>query len=234
MTKKSILIFLLICISIFIFGEETGSLSLSILPGGIVPFGDSTSYFTAGVGAGVSADLRLNSLPLLFFKLDTSYSYIPIRTKDGVSVYSATAGGGFNFNLIKKLNLAAYGTGGYFYSSLNDGSGDGGGNISLKGGLSVSYAFLPSFSLLGDVHYLYNFYLNQGLGLSIGASYTLPLQRRESTIDTRQTRPELLEATTNNKTGAGLIISSIKLDRIFPVLFKHYDDNSVGKVLIFQ
>ncbi len=234
MLKKPILLILLILTVVFISGEEIGNLSISLTPGASLPLGDSTSYFTTGGGVGLSADLRLNSLPLFFFKLDTAYSYIPIRTNDGVSVYSASAGGGVNFNLIQKLNLAAYGTGGYFYSSVTDGSGEGGGNISLKGGLSVSYAIFPSFSLLGDVHYLYNFYLNQGLGLSIGASFTLPLKRRERTIDTLPSRPELLEETTIKRTGKGLEISLIELNKIFPVLFKHYDDNPVGRVLLYN
>ena len=89
--KKYIFIILLIFTVVFISGEEIGNLSISLIPGASLPLGDSTLYYTAGGGAGLSANLRLNSLTLLFFKLDTAYFYIPIRTKDGVSIYSATA-----------------------------------------------------------------------------------------------------------------------------------------------
>jgi tetratricopeptide (TPR) repeat protein len=234
MNKKLILILLFNIFLVSLTGIEIDSLSISLLPGGVLPLGDSTSCFTAGGGVGVSADLRLTSFPLFFFKLDTTYSYIPIRTNNSVSVYSASAGGGVTFNISGKLNLAAYGTGGYFYSAVTDGSGEGGGNIALKGGLSLSLAISPALSILADAHYLYNFYLNQSLGLSIGASYTLPLTRRERPIDTLPSRPETLDETTIKRTGKGLEISSIELDRIFPVLFKHYDDNPVGRVLLYN
>ncbi|MCK5672463.1 MAG: hypothetical protein KAH95_03760 [Spirochaetales bacterium] len=77
MLKKSIFLFFLIITVVFVSGEEIGNLSISLTPGGVLPLGDSTSYFTVGGGAGLSADLRLNSLPLLFFKLDTAYSSFP-------------------------------------------------------------------------------------------------------------------------------------------------------------
>lgn len=220
---KKLIILILINISIVsLSGTEIGSLSISLLPGGVIPLGDSTSYFTAGGGVGVSADLRLNSLPFLFLKLDTAFSYLPIRTADGVSVYSAAIGGGLTFDISRKLNMAAYGTGGYFYSSVTDSSGEGGGNIALKGGVSASYIVSSSFSILGEFYYLQNFYLNQGIGISLGASYSLSL------------RPEPLEESTIKRTGKGLEISLIELSKIFPVLFKHYDDNPVGKVLLYN
>lgn len=234
MFKKLILIFLFNISIVSLSGTEIGSLSISLLPGGVLPLGDSTSYFTAGGGVGVSADLRLSSLPFLFLKLDTAYSHIPIRTEDHISVYSASAGGGVIFDISGKLNLAAYGTGGYFYSSVTDGSGEGGGNIALKGGLSLSYAISPAFSLVADAHYLYNFYLNQGIGLSLGVSYFLPSGRIDRRLDNLPVRPELLEESTIKRTGKGLEISLIELNKIFPVLFKHYDNNPVGRVLIYN
>ncbi|MCK5672462.1 MAG: hypothetical protein KAH95_03755, partial [Spirochaetales bacterium] len=133
-----------------------------------------------------------------------------------------------------KLNLAAYGTGGYFYSAVTDGSGEGGGNIALKGGLAVSYAVSPSFSLLGDVSYLYDFYFYQGLSASIGASYTLPINKIERVKTPSSIRPEPLEETTIKRTGKGLEISLIEINKVFPVLFKHYDDNPVGRVFLYN
>jgi tetratricopeptide (TPR) repeat protein len=171
---------------------------------------------------------------LFFLRMDSSYTYIPIVTKDVVSVYSVYAGGGVGISPLKKLNLCVYGTGGYFYSSVSDSSVSGGGNISLKGGLTASYALTSSFSIQGDMSYLYNFYLNQGLGLSLGVSYSFPINRSERTINTMPVKPEPLQETTIKRTGKGLEISSIDLDKIFPVLFKHYDDNPVGKVALYN
>ena len=53
-------------------------------------------------------------------------------------------------------------------------------------------------------------------------------------MDALPARPEPLGETTIKRTGKGLEISSIELNRIFPVLFKHYDDNPVGQVVIYN
>lgn len=234
MFKKLFLILLFnICI-VSLSCYEIGSLSISLIPGRVLPVGDSTSYFSAGGGIEVSADLRLNSFPFLFYKLDTAYSHIPIKTEDHVSVYTASAGGGVTFDIMKNLNLAVYGTGGYFYSSVSDGSGAGGGNIGLKGGGKLSYKISPSFSLLADVHYLNNFYLNQGIGLSLGTSYSFPLRRKEKNISDQPLKPELLIEPVKKHSGKGLEISHIEFTKIFPILFKNYDKKPVGTILIYN
>lgn len=122
-----VFLILLFLHAVFVSGDEIGEISFSITPGGVILLGESTSYFKTGAGVRLSVDLRLNSLPLFFLKLDSSYAYIPILTLDGVSVYSASAGVGINFNPLERLYLAVYGTGGYFYSFVTDGSGSGGG-----------------------------------------------------------------------------------------------------------
>ncbi len=127
--------------------------------------------------------------------------------------------------------------GGYFYSTVTGGSGIAGGNIVLKGGVSASYAITPSFALGLDTYYLYNFYLNQGISLSLSASYTFPLkmEAKPRIKNTLPVKPQpLKEEHAIKRTGKGLEITEIDLNRIFPVLFKHYDNNPVGKTVIYN
>ncbi len=92
----------------------------------------------------------------------------------------------------------------------------------------------PALSLTGDISYVYNFYLNQGLGLSLGASYSFPLNIRKKVRSPLPEKPQPLDETKVKRTGTGLELSTIELDKIFPVLFKHYDTNPVGKVVLYN
>ncbi len=100
----------------FIFRIRGGNRNLVCFPrsNGSYALGNSAASFGFGGGGGFSADLRLNTLPLFFFRLDSTYSYIPIATKDAVSVYSVTAGGGITYSPVNRLNLCAYGRGDTF------------------------------------------------------------------------------------------------------------------------
>ena len=232
--RISISIILLILVSLFIYSEDTGDLSFSITPGGNLPLGESATYFKLGGGAGLSTSFSLFSLPILSFKADLGYRYMPIRTKDGISILSAGGGLGINITPIKKLIVAAYSTGGYYYGILTDGSGAGGGNIYIQGGFSAYYSFLPSFSLGLDVHYVNNLSLYSGLGFSLGTAFHIPLEKtaRVKIEKALPEKPEPLETKPAKKTGEGLDISEISFEQVFPVLFKYYDTSPVGKAVL--
>ena len=127
--------------------EDPGTLSITLTPGGGVPVGDSASYFKFGGGASLSAGLSMAFLPLLSFRADLGYRYVPIRTQDGVSLLSLGVGAEGNFLLINKLTISPYVVGGYYYGFLTDGSRSSGGNIYVSGGLGAYYKILPSISL---------------------------------------------------------------------------------------
>ncbi len=234
----ALILIIFILNGVIVSGEETGRLSVSLSPSGVMPLGNSSESFGFGGGGGLSADLRLGTMPLFFFRLDSSYNYIPIVTKDAVSVYSVTTGGGITYSPLTRLNFRAYGTGGYFYSALTGDSGIAGGNIALKGGLSASYNITPSFAIGLDAYYFYNYYLNQGMGVSLSASYTFPINMeiKPRIKNTLPSKPQPLkeEKPAIKRTGKGLEIIEIDLEKIFPVLFKHYDSSPVGKAVIYN
>ena len=235
-SRISILIILLILVSLFVQSEDMGDLSFSLTPGGSLPLGESASDFKLGGGAGLSTSFSLSSLPLLSFKADLGYRYVPIRTKDGISIFSAGGGLGVNLTPIKKLTMSAYCTGGYYYGILMDGSGAGGGNLYIQGGLSAYYSFLPSFSLGLDVHYLNNLALYSGLGFSLGTAFHIPLKKtvRVKVEKALPEKPEPLETKPAKKTGEGLDVGEISFEQVFPVLFKYYDTHPVGKAVLYN
>lgn len=76
----------------------------------------------------------------------------------------------------------------------------------------VAYAFPPAIRLTGDVSYLYNFYLNQGLGVSPGDSYHITVYRTERIKSTLPEKPQPMDETKVKRTGSGLELNNIELD----------------------
>jgi len=231
--RITILIVLFMLVSLIIPGQDIGRLSFTLTPGGALPIGDSTSYFKLGGGAGLSAGLDFASFPLLFFKADLGYSYLPIETEYGVSLISAGIGAGHNFKLIDRLTISPYAGGGYYHGTVTDGSGTSGSNLYISGGLGVYYSLFPSFSLGLDFHYINNFALYSGLCLSLGTTFHLPLKKSDRVRIEKELpeKPQPLERKIFPK-GTMLGIGSIEFGSVFPVLFKYYDTNPVGKVVL--
>ena len=231
--RITILIVLFTLVSLIASGQDIGRLSLTLTPGGALPIGDSTSYFKLGVGAGLSAGLDLASFPLLFFKADLGYSYLPIETEFGVSLISAGIGAGRNFKLLDKLTISPYAGGGYYHGTVTDGSNTSGSNLYIAGGLGVYYSLLPFFSLGLDFHYRNNLALYSGLCISLGTTFHVPLKKSDRVRIEKELpeKPQPLEKKVLPK-GTMLGLGSIEFGSVFPVLFKYYDTNPVGKVVL--
>ncbi|MBA7484183.1 MAG: tetratricopeptide repeat protein [Spirochaeta sp.] len=231
--QKAILISLFLLVSLIAPGQDIGVLSFTLTPGGALPVGDSTSYFNAGGGAGLSAGLDLASFPLLFFKADLGYNYLPIETEYGVSLISAGIGAGHDFKLLDRLSISPYAGGGYYHGIVTDGSGTSGSDLYLAGGFGVYYSFLPSFSLGLDLHYINNFALYSGLCFSLGTTFHLPL-KKSTRVRVEKELPEKPQPLEEKKLpkGTKLGLDGIEFGSIYPVLFKYYDTHPVGKVVL--
>jgi len=232
MLKKIVVTVLLLSTVIYLHGLEFGELSISVTPVGVVPMGENASSFNTGGGADIAVDVDISSIPLVFLRTGLDYEYIPIITKDAVSVVSFSAGGGIKYLPFGKLTLAAFGTGGYYYGTMTGDVSSSGGNMVLSGGVSAYYNISPSFSLGLSVDYTSKTSLYSGVGLSLGTTiypgnFSSGRNQYGSSID-------LLEALSPGISGAGLDVDTISFNRIFPVLFKHYDSNPVGSVKLFN
>ncbi|MCK5198330.1 MAG: hypothetical protein KAR21_08265, partial [Spirochaetales bacterium] len=233
--KFTIILFTLLLLhAIFIYGEESEPFSIAVTPVGIIPFGENASSFKMGGGVDLAVDFSLGSIPFVFVRTSADYEYIPLASKDGLSIFSVSAGAGLKYTLFEKLTLSASGTGGYYYGFMTDNSGSSGGNISLSGGVSAFFNITPSFSLGISADYTSKTALYSSLGLSIGT--TIYPGRFGSSAGSNQYAPsvDLLEARSPGVSGSGLDIEIISFNQIFPVLFKHYDSNPVGSVKLYN
>lgn len=228
MAKKVLFFILLVCNFFYSYGDEAGEISISVNPGGLIPFGENSGLFKIGGGANIAFNFDLASLPFVFFKTSLDYEYIPIITKEAVSVLSVSGGGGFVFSPFEWVSLKAFGTGGYYYGFMTDGSNSGGGNLILSYGGSLQFNISPAFSIDLQVDYSIRKFLVDGIKAFIGTTI------RPKGFKSSQTAIDDLKILKTGKSGAGLDIESVKFNKIFPVLFKYYDNNPIGVVCIFN
>ncbi len=232
MSKNTIFVFLFILIIFNVYGSDSGEISISITPVGVIPIGENASSFTTGGGAGLAVDFGLTSLPFLFIRSELDYEYMPIETKDALSVFSVSAGAGLKYLPFEKLTLSAFGTGGYYYGSITGDSSSSGGNLVFSGGVSAYYNVSPAFSLGLSVDYTAKTALYDNLGLSIGT--TIYPGRFSDRSNQYGSSIDLLEALSPGVSGSGLDVETISFNQIFPVLFKHYDSSPVGSVKLYN
>lgn len=65
---------ILLIISVFyVHGADPGEVSISIIPGGVLPVGEYVSSFNMGGGAGLTVDFSLGSLPFVFIRTAADY-----------------------------------------------------------------------------------------------------------------------------------------------------------------
>jgi hypothetical protein len=254
--KKKVILFLFAFLSATLIGfsqsdeggsyrikSEQGALSLlsfHLTPGLNLPMGEDSDFFNLGGGVGIAGEYRLRKAPLFFISGNIDYNFMPVNFDTSVSVISFGAGGGINYELIPRLELKAFGSGGYFTSFLNDGTGPSSGNPFMHGGAGVHYFIIPALSLGLESAYTNYFGLYSGIGISLGVAYHLPAkgerpvekeEKKEKEKPPAAPKPEPLEEEAG---GEPLQIRDIAFEDIFPVFFKYYDDHPVGRATLLN
>jgi tetratricopeptide (TPR) repeat protein len=198
---------------------------LSVSPELSVPLGAEAEYFGIGGGAGLSATLRLPSLPLFYMGGGLDYSYLTTKAP-GTSVYVVDLGAeaGVQLQLAHSLTLRAGGEAGYFLSALNAGGPPPDYNPYVMGGAQLSLGLKPSLQLSLGAAYRYRAYYLSDLAASLGLSVKLGASALKTAL------PKGYLPLQTSGRGIGFIGS--KLDTVFPVFFKHYDDHSLGSIIV--
>ena len=215
-----------------IFAEDSGSVLINVAPRGILPVSESTDYFSFGYGAELSFDYSHDAVPFLFGRLKLDYEYIPIITKDAFSAIAVSVGPGICYRPFETLFLSAWVDAGYFFGSMTDGSGTPGGNLTVSAGAALGYDINPAFSIALSGDYTSRFYLLDEIGITLSA--VIHPEGFSSNAFPMGNSIDLLESLTPGVSGSELDIKDVSFNRVFPVLFKHYDDNPVGTVSLFN
>jgi tetratricopeptide (TPR) repeat protein len=207
--------------------QRVSPFSLRVCPEVSVPLGADATLFPYGAGATLSALYRPPSLPLFLTGLETGYSYFSTNAPD-TNLSTATLGGlaGLHFQLTRSLSARLLADAGGFIVALNDSGISPQFNLYAGGGFTLGWDLSRSLSLSAGAGYRCYFGLLGGITAGLGLSYQLP-----SRAPTRQLPPGFVPVRTEAR---GLKIVGIKLDSLFPVFYKHYDDHPVGEAVLYN
>lgn len=204
-------------------GEEL-PWSLTAGPGMETPLGGGASVFGFGLGAG--AGLSWNRGPFGTAPgIRLEYSLQPVG-EYSLSNLSAALDLALPFRLSDAVRLSPYLAGGMFFSFFNQRSEleaaypdetFAGIGPWTAGGLRLGWTFPKGYTAVLDLGYRGRFGLSHGLGLMIGVSYGLRDRRSSSLSPGIRLQPL-----------STVSFRDIRLDPVFPVFYKHYDQNPVG------
>jgi len=207
---------------------------IQAVPALTIPLGESASYFTLGGGGAITGEYRLPFLPLAMVRALIEYGYYPIQARQSASFTSAGAGLGFSYNFIPNLGIKLYADGGATYGFFNS-TFEGYWNPFVKTGLDLYASFPPGLmvSLGGSFLYQVGLYMGVGatLGVSVGLGTPVTVQKfKPASAKPLRVKPQPLQNTT--KTGAGLELSQLNIQDIYPVFHKYYDDHPIGNAVL--
>lgn len=208
--------------------EEVEFFSLNVAPGLTIPLGANSDLYNLGGGALISGNFAMPFFQPLRFTTDIGYNIVPIsNTVDSLSLFSFGAGVGINYSILPGLDLYANGKAGYFFASLNDGSGNNGSNPWIHVGVGAAYRILPFLSVgIGGAYRHYSG-LYSDTGITLGMTYHFGTVNYQKQPKIEKPKLEMLE-------GDGLDITDLEFTSIFPVFYSYYDNNPVGKVVLFN
>lgn len=224
-----------------------GRANLLVAPEAAVPAGPKMDFYEAGgggllaLGFPFGADGSDDGGLTLSAELESAYSFLPISAGSySLSLLRATGGLKLSLPLGERFELFAFGGGGGYYGMLNEGSGTGGYGAVARGGIGSSVALGKTVALAAGAAYASYFGLYEGLGAFVGTSLSLGggsgagAAPADGTAPgpTPETLPATEQVSETDGTDGELRIEETNLNRIFPVLFKYYDENPLGSATI--
>ncbi len=211
------------------------SVGLHISPEAHIPVGLRAENYRLGIGGRLEGMMSIPGLMWTAPSLELGYAFIPLEL--GQESYRAST----NLTLIRtgvsargslsmgdRLSAFAHGRAGAFLGVLSGDSTSAAPGVALGIGGGIGIVVAPQ--LLIEVSAAYETYLRLFNGLTFALSATAGLSGPGNTIIPRS-------ATVRFAPGGAPVdgyidFSSIELDRIFPVLYKYYDDHPIGRATI--
>ena len=212
-------------LSIFIipaYSESSGVLFLNIMPAGSIPFastinGITDDYYSAGGGVGLRCEYILPELPVLMIGGGLDMNLVPsnpdVTNSESTIPYIAVVGElGLSGEIAQDFSIGAAALPGYYLYFLDGGAGSG---PFLGAELSAYYSFSRNFSIGIAAQYKSCLSLTQISSIYQGMSLGLGV------------RINFLSSGTSK-----LEIRKPQFPMVFPVFYKHYDDNPIGEVIL--
>ena len=213
-------------------------LSLALVPALEVPLGGSAVNFELGSSLTAVGRYGLGFLPSLAVAAELGYSSLPLIDQTQVALLSAGSGLAWGANLGPRLSLRADATGGYYYGLLPGEAASGGGSFYLASGVELALRVMDTMRIGVGLGYRNFWDVYQGLQVRL-STISYPGVGRQRPVSAERglpLRPEPLEPGTEiiqpKPRLRGIQLRDIKLNTVFPVFYKYYEDHPVGGAIL--
>lgn len=243
--KKALLgLLLLLLLSSTLYGEPTNLIAIKTSPSGALPIGSSPDLFSFGGGLDASLAFFPAGLQILGFGLGGNLKVLPLASEDTdeyVRVLSGGFGVHFRLPLGDRFALLIHGSAGYYtWTGVGWDPGDvETASWMAQGGADAVFRLTGPFSLGVGAYFDYYDQLYNGLGFDMTLRLDFPLTAAKESVTAEPVPdaiPQPLTGMDNlqsrNPGNADLSVEGIELKQLFPVLYKYYDENPVGTVVV--
>lgn len=204
---------------------ENGTVSLDIAGTASLPLADDALYFGPGFGGAVGMAAGIGESP---FSAEggLSYSYVPLSNDINISMSTLALDAGAAFSLLDAgpFGVTLDGKGGGCFATLSDGSASDFVPL-VSGGMRLSWSF-SSLAPFLKASYTNKLGLSQEVtvagGLRYGFAKAKPSREEEPRLELMQIK----------KGSAGMTVSRLSVDPIFPVFYTYYDSNRLGSISV--
>jgi tetratricopeptide (TPR) repeat protein len=227
--RRSIILTALFCFSLGwagAFGQAASQFALELQPSVSLPLGRDVGVYALGGGASLFGSYNLPKLAFLSLEAGGGFGLVPVAVAEGKPVSSASmtllwpwVGIGLGIRPAPWLSLGARASGGWFFASTDAPVvPDSGSNPMFAAGLDADFRLSKALSLGVGAEYRDFLGLYNDLALRLGTAYHF--------------QPPRAGGPGRFRAYKDLVIGEVKLEPVFPVLFKYYDEHPVGSIFL--
>jgi len=215
--------------------QESGGIGISVTPEVLFDVGDKADNYRPGLGARIDALLGIPGTDLITPSLEAAYAFVPLDLGQSGLAADTNLGllrGGlaaeYAYPLGERFTVTARAHGGGYFGFLQGDETGSDGGFAVGGGAGFGVLLTPR--VLVELSSAYEGYLGLYDAVSVSLRVTTRLAGRGTRSiprsDFAPTGPGALPA-------EGYIrFMSVQLDRVFPVLYKYYDDHPIGRAVV--
>lgn len=226
----------MLCVSIIAaISDPGGSAGILVAPEIVLPIGDKASNYRLAVGGRIEGLLGLARASFLTPSLELAYTHVPLEVGQeplvgaaSLMILRAGLAARASIPIGERFSLFARGHAGGFFAHLDaDLAGNAPGlSLGVGGGLAI----VISSRMLAEIGASYDTCLALHDGVSLFAGVTAGLSGPGNSAIPRK---ETVRTGPGSTPLDGYIeFSSVEIERIFPVLYKYYDDHPIGHATV--
>jgi hypothetical protein len=212
-----------------VVAQESSAMEFGVSGGPSLSIGDKAKMYSLGYSADLMGGYSLPSLRGFGVAFGMGYGMVPLKAGPLLNLGRVELGAEYRLPFGKDFAVRGFAQGGGFYGSLSktEAFPEVGATTSygacISTGFSVAFTGIQKMSIGLGARYRSLLGLYDGIEGDLSASIALDIKPRRS----EQSGPQIVPLSSS-----AVGIYDLKLDNVFPVFFKYYNDHPLGSALI--